>query len=232
MYEPPVRAASCPVTGMIPFRLSRTCLAVRRCRAQRPAGGVATRVRDRANSHSVRGGFPPPFRVGSDRNHMPNPNRRGPRALSEILGELFTVKGIRTTTGFGGTRRSLEHRSRRAALPSDACRRGAARSLDRDRGPSHAARRACRVSQVRAITGLASRRTSDPDSGHPVPGRSHRPAAPTRNRNTTVTIADNIATGPPARAREQVRATGPGGGRAPATMTDNRWQMRRCDDVR
>ena len=24
---------------------------------------------------------------------MPNPNRRGPKALSEILGELFTVKG-------------------------------------------------------------------------------------------------------------------------------------------
>jgi predicted nucleic acid-binding Zn ribbon protein len=51
------------------------------------------RVRGRTNSHSVRDGFPLPFPVGSDRNHMPNPNRRGPRALSEILGELFTVKG-------------------------------------------------------------------------------------------------------------------------------------------
>jgi predicted nucleic acid-binding Zn ribbon protein len=93
MREPPVRAASCPVTGMIPFRLSRTYLAVRRCRARRPAGGVAIRVRSCTNCRSVRGGFPPPFRVGSDRNHMSNPNRRGPRALSEILGELFTVKG-------------------------------------------------------------------------------------------------------------------------------------------
>ena len=93
MCEPPVRAASCPVTGMIPFRLPRTCLTVRHDRAGRLAGGVATRVQGRTNSCSVRGGFPPPFRVGSDRNHMPNPNRRGPRALSEVLSELFTVKG-------------------------------------------------------------------------------------------------------------------------------------------
>jgi predicted nucleic acid-binding Zn ribbon protein len=93
MYEPPVRAASCPVMGLIPFRLSRTCLAVRCCFARRSAGGVATRVRGRTNSPSVRGGFRLPFRVGSDRNHMANPNRRGPKALSEVLGELFTVRG-------------------------------------------------------------------------------------------------------------------------------------------
>jgi predicted nucleic acid-binding Zn ribbon protein len=93
MCEPPVRAASCPVTGMIPFRLSGTCLAVRRSLARRPTGDVATRVRGRTNSRSVRCGFPPPFRVETDRNNMPNPKRRGPKALSEILGELFTVRG-------------------------------------------------------------------------------------------------------------------------------------------
>jgi predicted nucleic acid-binding Zn ribbon protein len=93
MCEPPVRAASCPVTGMNPFRLSCTCLAVRRCQARRPTGSVITRVRGRTNSRCVRGGFPPLFRVGTDRNNMPNPNRRGPKALSEILGDLFTARG-------------------------------------------------------------------------------------------------------------------------------------------
>ena len=31
--------------------------------------------------------------VGTESTSMPNPSRRGPRALSEILGELFTVRG-------------------------------------------------------------------------------------------------------------------------------------------
>jgi hypothetical protein len=47
--------------------------------------------------------------VGTDRNNMPNPNRRGPKALSEILGELFTVKGYGRLRALGELEQTWNH---------------------------------------------------------------------------------------------------------------------------
>ena len=210
MCEPPVRAASCPVTGMDSLSAFSHLPGRAVLPSPAPAGGVATRVRGRTNSHSVRGGFPPPFRVGSDRNQHGKPKPPGAESTVRNPGRIVHRERIRTTTGFGGTGRSLEHRGRRAALPSDAGRRGAARGLDRDRGPSHAAGRACRVSQAGAVAGLAGRRTGDADPGHPVSGRARstsRAGPPEPDRDLSQPQA-NAATGA-ARARNECRATRP-----------------------
>ena len=81
---------------------------------------------------------------------MASPNRRGPKPLSDILGELFAARG------YGRLRalRELEEAWNAAVgeprLPSDAGRRGAARGPERDVAHPDAAGRAGGVPQAGA----------------------------------------------------------------------------------
>ena len=150
---------------------------------------------------------------------MPNPNRRGPRALSEILGELFTVKGYgqlralgeleeawNTAVGEPHCHQTRVGEVRRGVLTVIVAHPTLLEELAAFRKPEllQALRAGAPATPIQDIRFRV--------------GPIDQPAAPERNRNATRHNRGQRRHRA-ARVQEQVRGPDPGGGRAPATMT-------------
>ena len=103
---------------------------------------------------------------------MSNPSRGGPRPLSDILGELFTVRGY----GRLRARQELED-AWNTAVGEPCCRQtqlGEVRRgvLNVTVAHSTLLEELAGVSQACSAGGVAVRCAGDDDSRHPVPGRA------------------------------------------------------------